>query len=127
MANLTKLAISLTGKWRMLCAGAVTAASTTSTYIGTLAERFGSSLRLRFLSFTTCTSSRKEMPQETQPESFRLSDEQLALHRHRYKAARACGLTMRDSKLFASSSLDIQKMRDLAEHGCPPHLILLIL
>ena len=67
------------------------------------------------------------MSQETQPEPFALSDEQLALHRHRYQAARKCGLTMRDAKLFAGSTLDIQAMRDLAGRGCPPHLILLIL
>lgn len=67
--------------------------------------------------------------QETrQPEPFVLTDEQLALHRHRYREARRAGLTMRDAKLFAAStSLDIQAMRDLAEHGCPSHLILLIL
>ena len=128
MANLTKLAASLTGKWRTFCAGAARAASTTSTCIGILIGRFGSSVRLRFLSFTTCTSSRKEMPsQETQPDRFSLSDDQLALHRHRYREARRAGLTMRDAKLFASSSLDIGKMRSLAENGCPPHLILLIL
>ena len=64
---------------------------------------------------------------EPAPEPIHLSDEQLALHRHRYREARRAGMTMRDAKLFASSSLDIQKMRDLAAHGCPPHLILLIL
>ena len=62
----------------------------------------------------------------TQPEHS-MSDEQLALHRYRYRAARRCGLTMRDAKLFAHSSIDIEAMRDLARRGCPPHLILLIL
>lgn len=69
-------------------------------------------------------SRQEETPQ---PSAVHLSDEQLVLHRHRYREARRVGLTMRDAKLFAASSSDIQKMRDLAARGCPPHLILLIL
>lgn len=66
--------------------------------------------------------------QETQPEPFELSDDQLALHRHRYREARRAGMTMRDAKLFAvEASMDIGQMRDLAARGCPPDLLLLIL
>lgn len=63
-------------------------------------------------------------PKGTQPE---ITDAQLALHRHRYREARRAGMAMRDAKLFAASNHDIQAMRDLADRGCPPHLILLIL
>lgn len=66
--------------------------------------------------------------QETRPEPFDLSDEQLSLHRHRYRAARKAGMTPRDAKLFAlETGMDIGQMRDLAAQGCPPHLILMIL
>lgn len=66
--------------------------------------------------------------EEKQPDPFAwLSDEALALHRHRYRAGRACGMTMRDAKLFASSRIDIEEMRSLARKGCEPHLLLRIL
>lgn len=121
---------SLTGRLRMFFAGAAIVASTTSISVVTgLARRAsGTARRVRFA--TTCTSLKetKVVGQETtQPEPLGFTDEQLALHRHRYRAARACGLDMRDAKLFASSNCDIQEMRDLASRGCPPHLILLIL
>lgn len=64
--------------------------------------------------------------QETQPDPT-LSDEQLALHRHRYREARRAGLGMRDSKLFAYSTIDIEEMRALARKGCPAELILRVL
>lgn len=71
--------------------------------------------------------STQEKDQE-QPDPIHLSDEQLALHRHRYRAARQVGLSMRDAKLFAlEPSMDIGEMRDLARRGCPPELMLLIL
>ena len=69
------------------------------------------------------------MGQETkQPEPFDLSDEQLALHRHRYRQARRVGMSMRDAKLFAlEHTMDVGEMRALAKAGCPPDLMLLIL
>ena len=69
------------------------------------------------------------MGQETkQPEPTGLSDEQLALHRYRYRQARRVGMCPRDSKLFAlEHSMDVGEMRDLARRGCPPDLMLLIL
>lgn len=71
--------------------------------------------------------STKEKDQE-QPDPLGLSDEQLALHRHRYRAARRCGMSMRDAKFFAlEATMDIGQMRDLAKAGCPPELMLLIL
>lgn len=66
--------------------------------------------------------------QETQPEPFEMSDDWLALHRHRYREGRRAGLTPRDAKLFAlEPSMDIGELRDLAKAGCPPDLMLLIL
>ena len=64
----------------------------------------------------------------TQPEPFDLSDEQLALHRYRYRQARRAGMSMRDAKLFAlEHSMDVEEMRALARRGCPPELMLMIL
>lgn len=67
--------------------------------------------------------------QETQqPEPFSMSDEQLCLHRYRYRQARKAGMGMRDAKLFAlEQSMDVGEMRALAKAGCPPDLMLLIL
>ena len=66
--------------------------------------------------------------QETQPEPFAMSDEALALHRHRYRSARLAGMSPRDAKLFAAElTMDIGQLRHLVEQGCPPHLMLLIL
>jgi len=67
--------------------------------------------------------------QETKPpEPFELSDEQLCLHRYRYRQARRVGMSPRDAKLFALElAMDVSEMRALAERGCPPHLMLLIL
>ena len=66
--------------------------------------------------------------QETQPEPFELSDEALALHRHRYREARRAGLGPRDAKLFAEEpSMDVAQLRDLVRRGCPIDLMLLIL
>ena len=70
-------------------------------------------------------SAQKES--QEQPEPFVMSDEALERHRHRYREARRAGLTMRDSKLFASSQIDIEDMRALARRGCDPDLILRIL
>lgn len=69
----------------------------------------------------------EEKAESRQPDTFTMSDEQLSLHRHRYRAARAVGMTMRDAKLFASSRIDIEEMRALARKGCEPHLLLRIL
>ena len=63
-----------------------------------------------------------------QPEPFTMSDEELALHRHRYREARRAGMSMRDAKLFALElQLDIGAMRALAAQGCPSHLLLRVL
>jgi hypothetical protein len=70
-------------------------------------------------------SSKKE--EDPQPEPEPLSDEQLILHRHRYKEARRMGMQWRDAKLFASSQIDIEEMRSLARKGCPPEQLLRIL
>lgn len=69
------------------------------------------------------------MSQETkQPEPFELSDEQLSLHRYRYRQARRVGMSMRDAKLFAlEHTMDVGELRALARAGCPPDLMLLIL
>ena len=64
--------------------------------------------------------------QETQPDPT-LSDEQLALHRHRYREARRAGMGMRDAKLFAYSTIDVEEMRALARKGCPAELMLRVL
>ena len=61
----------------------------------------------------------------TQPEiSVRISDEQLLLHRWRYREARRAGMSMRDAKLFASSSIDIEEMRRVAASGYPADQLL---
>lgn len=56
-----------------------------------------------------------------------LSDEQLLLHRHRYREARRAGMNVTNAKLFASAPVDIEEMRALARQGCRPDLILRIL
>lgn len=67
-------------------------------------------------------------PKDPWPDDRLLSDDALALHRHRYRAARAVGLGPRDAKLFAYSlEMDIGQLRALARRGCPPHLLLRIL
>ena len=71
---------------------------------------------------------RKVSSQETQPEPFPMTDDQLALHRHRYREARRAGLGPRDAKLFAAElSMDVGQLRELARRGCPTELMLLIL
>jgi hypothetical protein len=64
--------------------------------------------------------------QETSPPEP-LSDQELALHRWRYREARRLGMEWRDAKLFASSKIDIEDMRSLIGHGCPPEKVLRIL
>lgn len=121
---------SRNGSFKTRCAGALRAALTMCISAVTLSRRLVFGVLARLLSATTCISSKgqKVSSQETQqPEPFDLSDEQLALHRHRYRAARRAGMSMRDSKLFASSKIDIEEMRRLAREGCPADLMLLIL
>lgn len=68
-------------------------------------------------------SNTEATPEKIEP----LSDEQLALHRHRYREGRRMGMTMRDAKLFASSRIDLEDMRALARRGCPAELLLRVL
>lgn len=63
----------------------------------------------------------------SQPEPLPLSDEQLRLHRHRYREARRAGMNFTEAKLFASSQIDLEEMRALARKGCDPSLLLRIL
>jgi hypothetical protein len=65
--------------------------------------------------------------QPDQPHSGLLSDEQLLLHRWRYREARRMDFTWLEAKLFASSAIDVEDMRALARNGCRPDLILRIL
>ena len=121
---------SRNGSFKTRCAGALRAATTTCISVATLSKRLISGVAARFRSAITCISLKghKVSSQETQrPEPFDLSDEQLALHRHRYRAARRAGMTMRDSKLFAYSTVDIEEMRALARKGCPAELMLRVL
>lgn len=68
------------------------------------------------------------MSQEEQPPNpVGLSDQELQLHRHRYREARRMGMGWTDAKLFASSQIDIEEMRALARKGCEPELLLRIL
>lgn len=69
----------------------------------------------------------REDPPPDRPTPAPLSDEQLELHRWRYKEARRMHFTWREAKLFASSSIDLEEMRVLARGGCTPDLILRIL
>lgn len=120
----------LSGSFRTFWTGACRAATTTSTFAATRPRRLGSLVRLLFLFAITCTSWRgRTVSQETKrPEPFELSDEQLCLHRYRYRQARHAGMSMRDAKLFAlEHSMDVGEMRALAKAGCPPDLMLLIL
>ncbi len=52
-----------------------------------------------------------------------LDDEQWTLHKWRYDAARAAGLTLVEAKLFADSNVDIGELRRLHAAGCPPDLL----
>jgi hypothetical protein len=70
-------------------------------------------------------STAKDPPPD-EPTLDPLSDEQLALHRWRYKEARRMKFTWREAKLFASSTIDLEDMRALRRSGCSPELILRI-
>ena len=70
-------------------------------------------------------STAKDQP-DPLPEGL-LSDEQLLLHRWRYREARRMNFTWLEAKLFASSEIDVEDMRALARNGCRPDLILRIL
>jgi hypothetical protein len=51
------------------------------------------------------------------------TDEQLEVRRRRYREARAAGLTIPESYLFADSEADVGWLRQLVRDGCDPHLI----
>ena len=61
------------------------------------------------------------------PPAVPLSDQELLLHRWRYREARRFNFSWLEAKLFASSSIDVEDMRTLARNGCAPALILRIL
>jgi hypothetical protein len=49
--------------------------------------------------------------------------EQLLLFRHRFNTALEAGLNAEMAAEFAAGHQDIGQLRDLAEAGCPPELI----
>jgi hypothetical protein len=62
-------------------------------------------------------------PVETEPADG-LSDEERTRLRWRYREARASGLSIVESKIFAEArDLDIGQLRHLVELGCPRDLI----
>jgi hypothetical protein len=56
-----------------------------------------------------------------------ISDEVLEVRRRRYKEARAAGLSLVESQLFADSETDIGELRRLVRDGCDPALMASIL
>jgi hypothetical protein len=64
------------------------------------------------------------MPPKEPPEP---SDELLEVRRRRYREARAAGLTIPESYLFADSEADVGFLRQLVRDGCAPELIANIL
>lgn len=61
------------------------------------------------------------------PDLPRVSDELLEIRRRRYQEARAAGLSIAESELFASSETETGELRQLVKAGCPPDLIARIL
>ncbi len=52
-----------------------------------------------------------------------LSDEMYQVHKRRYLEARAAGLTIVESKLFADSERDVGQLRSLVASHCPTGLL----
>jgi len=73
------------------------------------------------------TSPTPKDPSPDKPPPIPLSDQQLLLHRWRYREARRMNFNPLEAKLFASSVIDVEDMRALAQNGCRPDLILKIL
>ena len=73
------------------------------------------------------TSPTPKDPSPDKPPVVSLSDQQLLLHRWRYREARRMNFNPLEAKLFASSVIDVEAMRGLARNGCAPALILRIL
>ena len=45
------------------------------------------------------------------------------VHRHRYREARACGLSVLEATHFADSDGDLGELRRLIKLGCPMQLV----
>ena len=56
-------------------------------------------------------------------ETVEMSDEMLEVYRRRYREARAAGLSIAESLLFADSDSDLRWLRQLVRDGCEPTLI----
>lgn len=63
----------------------------------------------------------KEPWADTEP--LTVSDELLEVRRRRYREARAAGLSIVESHLFADSDIDIGFLRRLVRDSCTPALI----
>ena len=53
------------------------------------------------------------------PDGDRLDTEQIAVWRHRYRAARNAGMEHDDAAAFAENDVDIEQLRKLVAGGCP--------
>lgn len=57
----------------------------------------------------------------------RLDGEPLSVWRHRYREARAVGLTTVEAAMFADTNRDLGDLRRLVDGGCPSRLLAAIL